>query len=92
MAQRQDVGSRVGQVVARLKATFSCASGRTDPHNRQQPSRYVLFLQFAVLLSINSSLHLRRNEANCEEENGVCSGGSFKTSDDKMAKAGYKFV
>ncbi len=50
MAQRQDTGSRVGQVVARLKATFSCASGRTDPHSRQPPSRYVLFLQFVILL------------------------------------------
>ncbi|XP_020608534.1 colorectal mutant cancer protein-like isoform X2 [Orbicella faveolata] len=39
MAQRQDMGSRVGQVVARLKATFSCASGRTDPYAySQQPS------------------------------------------------------
>jgi len=35
------MGSRVGQVVARLKATFSCASGRTDPYAySQQPSRY----------------------------------------------------
>ena len=41
------MGSRVGQVVNRLKLTFACTSGKTH----RTPQRYVLFfLVFVPLL------------------------------------------
>ena len=57
------MGSRVGQVVNRLKSTFSCASG----NKYQTPRRYVLvfhvFVRFLfVVVAVLKSLEVRKQD------------------------------